>query len=233
MKKMIIAIDGHSSTGKSTFAKAIAIAMDYTYLDSGALYRAVTLYALEQGLTDKNGRPHVKKLVNSLKDIFVTFRRNPLTGRNETFLNEKNVEQRIRNLDVSQSVSPVSGIPQVREFVDIQLRKWGKQKGIVMDGRDIGTAVFPEAEVKIFMTAPAEIRARRRYDEMKAKGEEASFEEVLENVRKRDQMDSHRATHPLVMAPDAVLLDNGNMSVEEQMEWFKKLLEEKWGIRLK
>lgn len=233
MKKIIIAIDGHSSTGKSTFAKSIAAVMNYTYLDSGALYRAVTLYALEEGLTGKDGRPNVRELVNRLKDISVTFRRDPITGRNETFLNGKNVEKRIRSLDVSQSVSPVSVIPQVREFVDVQLRKWGEKKGIVMDGRDIGTAVFPQAELKIFMTAPAEIRARRRYNEMKAKGEDASFEEVLDNIRERDHLDSNREINPLVKAPDAILLDNGNMSVEEQMIWFKKLMEEKWGITLK
>lgn len=233
MKQMIIAIDGHSSTGKSTFAKAIARALDYTYLDSGALYRAVTLYALEEGLTDAQGRPDAPLLLQRLKDITLSFCRNPKTGRDETFLNGKNVEQRIRSLKVSRSVSPVSGIPGVRDFVDNELRKWARKKGVVIDGRDIGTAVFPQAEVKIFMTAPATVRAHRRLEEMKAKGEEATFEEVLENVLRRDHLDSSREVHPLTQAADAVLLDNGNMTVEEQMEWFKKLLEDKWDIRLK
>ncbi|MCZ2417233.1 MAG: (d)CMP kinase, partial [Burkholderiales bacterium] len=151
----------------------------------------------------------------------------------ETYLNGKNVGKRIRSLDVSRSVSPVSVIPRVREFVDNELRKWGEKKGVVIDGRDIGTAVFPQAELKIFMTAPAHVRARRRLDEMKAKGEEATFEEVLDNVLSRDHLDSTREVHPLTRASDAVLLDNGNMSVEEQMEWFKKIMEERWGIRLK
>ncbi len=233
MKQMIIAIDGLSSTGKSTFAKAIAKAMDYTYLDSGALYRAVTLYALEEGLTDSQGLPDASLLTERLRDITVSFCRNPATGLSETYLNGKNVEERIRSLDVSRSVSPVSVIPRVREFVDNELRKWGEKKGVVIDGRDIGTAVFPQAELKIFMTAPAHVRARRRLDEMKAKGEEATFEEVLDNVLSRDHLDSTREVHPLTRASDAVLLDNGNMSVEEQMEWFKKIMEERWGIRLK
>jgi len=233
MKQMIIAIDGHSSTGKSTFAKAIARALGYTYLDSGALYRAVTLYALEEGLTDAQGRPDAPLLLQRLKDISLTFRRNPETGRDDTYMNGKNVEQRIRSLEVSRSVSPVSGIPGVRDFVDNELRKWAGKKGVVIDGRDIGTAVFPQAEIKIFMTAPAPVRARRRLEEMKAKGEDATYEEVLDNVQRRDQLDSSREVHPLIKAPDAVLLDNGNMTVEEQMEWFKKLLEDKWDIRLK
>ena len=233
MKKIIIAIDGHSSTGKSTFAKAIAKVMDYTYLDSGALYRAVTLYALDHGWTDPDGKPSVQAIVDHLKDIRLTFKKDPVTGQNRTHMNGEDVEEHIRSMEVSRHVSPVSEIPVVRDFVDLQLRKWGEKKGIVMDGRDIGTAVFPQAELKIFMTAPAEIRADRRLRELQEKGMDATFAEVLSNVRQRDYLDSHRETHPLVKAPDALLLDNGRMSVEEQMDWFKKIMEEKWGIRLK
>ena len=233
MKKIIIAIDGHSSTGKSTFAKAIAKVMDYTYLDSGALYRAITLYALDHGWTDPKGSPNGQAIIDHLKDIRLTFKKDPVTGQNLTYMNGENVEERIRSMEVSRHVSPVSEIPRVRDFVDLQLRKWGEKKGIVMDGRDIGTAVFPQAELKIFMTAPAEIRADRRLRELQAKGMDATFAEVLANVRQRDYLDSHRKTHPLVKAPDALLLDNGQMSVEEQMYWFKKIMEEKWDIRLK
>lgn len=233
MKKIIIAIDGHSSTGKSTFAKAIAGVMDYTYLDSGALYRAVTLYALDQGWIDPHGKPNVQAIIEHLKDIRLTFKKDPVTGQNCTYMNGEDVEDRIRSMIVSHHVSPVSEIPLVRDFVDLQLRKWGEKKGIVMDGRDIGTAVFPQAELKIFMTAPAEIRANRRLRELQEKGMDATFSQVLANVRERDYLDSHRKTHPLVKAPDALLLDNGQMTVEEQMAWFKKIMEEKWDIRLK
>ncbi len=233
MKKIIIAIDGHSSTGKSTFAKAIARMMDYTYLDSGALYRAVTLYALDHGWINPEGKPNARAIIDHLEDIRLTFVKDPQTGQNRTYVNGKDVEERIRSMEVSAHVSPVSEIPQVRDFVDFHLRKRGEKKGIVMDGRDIGTAVFPRAELKIFMTAPAEIRAERRLRELQAKGLEASFAQVLANVRQRDYVDSHRETHPLVKAPDALLLDNGRMSVEEQLDWFKKIMEEKWGIRLK
>ncbi len=233
MKKIIIAIDGHSSTGKSTFAKAIAAALGYTYLDSGALYRAVTLYALDHGWTDPEGRPNAPAIIDHLKDIRLSFGKDPATGLNRTFMNGKDVEELIRSMEVSRYVSPVSEIPLVRDFVDMQLREWGKKKGIVMDGRDIGTAVFPQAELKIFMTAQAEIRAERRLRELQSKGMDATFEEVLANVRQRDFTDSHRETHPLVKAPDALLLDNGNMTVEEQLDWFKKIMEEKWDIRLK
>jgi len=233
MKHIIIAIDGHSSTGKSTFAKAIASVLDYTYLDSGALYRAVTLYALQHGMIGENGIPHAQRIADSLPAISLSFRKDPVSGKNRTWMNGHNVEELIRSLEVSRHVSPVSEISEVRDFVDVQLRKWGEKKGIVMDGRDIGSAVFPNAELKIFMTAPAEIRARRRLEEMTAKGEKASYEEVLANVLERDRLDSGREKHPLVKAPDAVLLDNGNMTVEQQMEWFKKLMKRKWGITLK
>lgn len=233
MKKLIIAIDGHSSTGKSTFAKAIAKALDYTYLDSGALYRAVTLYALEKGLFSENGTPDTEALTKEIPHIRLAFHKDPHTGENHTFLNDVDVEQEIRSPRVTARVSPISVIPQVRDLVDKHLRQWGEAKGIVMDGRDIGTAVFPQAEVKIFMTAPAEIRAQRRLAEWQEKGREATFEEVLENIRQRDHIDSTRAVNPLKMAPDALLLDNGSMTVEEQMVWFKKTLQEKWDITLK
>lgn len=233
MKKMIVAIDGHSSTGKSTFAKAIAKAMDYTYLDSGALYRAVTLFALEHGLINSDGHPQTQDLTKRLPEICLSFHRDAATGEKHTYLNGKDVEKKIRSLEVSASVSPVSEIPEVRNFIDKQLKEWGKEKAIVMDGRDIGTAVFPQAEVKIFMTAPAEIRAQRRLAELQAKGLSGTFEEILENIRQRDHTDSSRAKHPLKKAPDALLLDNGNMTVEDQMDWFRKKMKETWDITLK
>ncbi len=229
MKKIIIAIDGLSSTGKSTFAKAIAAALGYKYLDSGACYRAVTLYALQNGLIDSNSDIDCPALKAALPLLQIDFRVNPHTLRNEAFLNGRNVEQLIRTLNVSNNVSAVSSLDFVRAWVDRLLHRWGEGKGIVMDGRDIGTAVFPQAELKIFMTAPAAIRAQRRFKEMTTNGEKTTFEEVLSNVESRDYQDSHRKTHPLVQAPDAIVLDNGQMSVEQQMDWFMKLFEEKWG----
>lgn len=231
MNKIIIAIDGYSSTGKSTFAKAIASALDYLYLDSGAFYRAITWFAIENGWVDPGGTPNVAAIENNLHNISISFRKTPENGSPMTFLNGKNVEEAIRSLQVSQSVSAVSVLPCVRDFVDRQLRKWGENKGIVMDGRDIGTAVFPQAELKIFMTAPVEIRARRRLNEILAKGQNATFEEVLDNVEQRDYLDSHRSKNPLSRADDAIVLDNGNMTIPQQMEWFMKLFEEKWGTR--
>lgn len=233
MKKLIVAIDGHSSTGKSTFAKAIAKELDYTYLDSGALYRAVTLYALEHGLFHTHGEPVTEQLTKELPNIRLAFRKDPHSGENHTFLNGVDVEQEIRSPRVTAKVSPVSVIPQVRDHVDKHLRQWGEEKGVVMDGRDIGTAVFPQAELKIFMTAPAEIRAQRRLAEWHEKGRKATFDEVLENIRQRDHIDSTRTVNPLKQAADALLLDNGCMTVEEQMDWFKKIVKEKWDITLK
>ena len=231
MNKIIIAIDGYSSTGKSTFAKMIASALDYLYLDSGAFYRAITWFAIENGWIDTNGTLNATAIENNLNNISVSFSKSPENGSPVTFLNGKNVEDAIRSLQVSQNVSAVSVLPCVRDFVDRQLRKWGENKGIVMDGRDIGTAVFPQAELKIFMTAPVEIRARRRLNEMLAKGQNATFEEVLDNVEQRDYLDSHRSKNPLSRADDAIVLDNGNMTIPQQMEWFMKLFEEKWGTR--
>ncbi len=231
MNKIIIAIDGYSSTGKSTFAKMIASALDYLYLDSGAFYRAITWFAIENGWIDTNGTLNATAIENNLNNISVSFSKSPENGSPVTFLNGKNVEDAIRSLQVSQNVSAVSVLPCVRDFVDRQLRKWGENKGIVMDGRDIGTAVFPQAELKIFMTAPVEIRARRRLNEMLAKGQNATFEEVLANVEQRDYLDSHRSKNPLSRADDAIVLDNGNMTIPRQMEWFMKLFKEKWGTK--
>lgn len=217
-KKIIIAIDGHSSCGKSTMAKSIAQALGYIYIDSGAMYRVATLVALRKGLIN-NGKPDVEKIVAAVKDIEITFQWDEKTGRNTTFLNGENVEEEIRRLEVSQNVSPISTIAGVRHELVKQQRENGREKGIVMDGRDIGTVVFPDAELKIFMTASPEIRAQRRYDELAAKGEKVNFQEILQNVEGRDKIDSTRETSPLRKADDALVLDNSHMTREEQLEW--------------
>lgn len=232
MKKIIIAIDGHSSTGKSTFAKAIAARMGYTYLDSGAFYRVVTLFAIRNQWIGENIPLQADALEAHLNGLTISFTRNPQTGYNDACLNGQNVEVAIRGLEVSNCVSQIASLPFVRAFVDAQLHRLGEQKGIVMDGRDIGTAVFPQAEVKLFMTAPLRVRAERRLKELLAKGDHVTFEEVLDNVASRDYQDTHRATNPLVQAPDAIVLDNGRMTPEEQLIWFEKLLEAKWDIKL-
>lgn len=229
-KKIIIAIDGHSSCGKSTMAKSIAQKLGYIYIDSGAMYRVVTLAALRKGLFI-NGNPDVKKVIDELKNIRITFQWDEKAGKNTTFLNGENVEEEIRQLEVSQNVSPISTIAEVRHEMVKQQRENGKQKGIVMDGRDIGTVVFPGAELKIFMTASPEIRAQRRYDELKEKGQEVDFQEILQNVEGRDKIDSSREVSPLKMADDALILDNSNLTREEQLEWtlqkVKEITEEK------
>lgn len=217
-KKIIIAIDGHSSCGKSTMAKSIAQALGYIYIDSGAMYRVATLVALRKGLIN-DGKPDVEKVVAAVKDIEITFQWDEKTGRNTTFLNGANVEEEIRRLEVSQNVSPISTIAGVRHELVKQQRENGREKGIVMDGRDIGTVVFPDAELKIFMTASPEIRAQRRYDELAAKGEKVNFQEILQNVEGRDKIDSTRETSPLRKADDALVLDNSHMTREEQLEW--------------
>lgn len=217
-KKIIIAIDGHSSCGKSTMAKSIAQQLGYIYIDSGAMYRAATLVALRQGLI-KDGKPDVEKVISAINNIEITFQWDEKTGRNTTFLNGENVEEEIRRLEVSQNVSPISTIAEVRHEMVKQQRENGREKGIVMDGRDIGTVVFPDAELKIFMTASPEIRAQRRYDELKAKGESVNFQEILQNVEGRDQIDSTRETSPLRKADDALVLDNSNLTREEQLKW--------------
>ncbi len=225
-KALIIAVDGHSSCGKSTFAKAIARELGYTYLDSGAMYRAVTLWALEHGLIGEEGLDR-ERLVAALPGIRISFEKDPATGGNLTLLNGRNVEEEIRGMEVSRWVSEVSRIPEVREHLVRLQRQLAGHGGIVMDGRDIGTVVFPDADIKIFMTARPEVRARRRYLELLEKGERVTFEEVLRNVEERDRIDSSRAVSPLRQAPDAVVLDNSEMSIEEELEWFRKLLHEK------
>lgn len=218
MKKIIIAIDGFSSCGKSTMAKDLAKEIGYIYIDSGAMYRAVTLYCLENGLfhgTDID----VDKLAKNIDHIQITFGLNPQTGRPETYLNGVNVENKIRSMEVSSHVSPVAALGFVRQAMVKLQQHMGKARGIVMDGRDIGTTVFPDAELKIFVTASPEIRAQRRYDELKAKGEEVSFDEILENVRQRDYIDQHREVSPLRKADDALLLDNSHLTIAQQKEW--------------
>ena len=218
MKKITIAIDGYSSCGKSTMAKDLAREVGYIYIDSGAMYRAVTLYCLENGLFTPDGID-TEKLEAMMPNIRISFQLNPETQRPMTYLNGENVEDRIRTMEVSTRVSPVAAIPFVREALVKQQQEMGQAKGIVMDGRDIGTTVFPDAELKVFVTASAEVRAQRRYDELKAKGEEASYESILENVKERDRIDSGRAISPLRKADDAILLDNSHMTIPEQKAW--------------
>ena len=217
MKKITIAIDGFSSCGKSTMAKDLAREVGYIYIDSGAMYRAVTLYSIEKGifLGDIIDTERLKK---NMKHIHISFRLN-LEGRPETYLNDVNVENKIRTMEVSKRVSPISALDFVRTEMVAQQQAMGKEKGIVMDGRDIGTTVFPDAELKIFVTASAQIRAERRYDELKAKGQEASFDDILENVKERDHIDQTREVSPLRKADDALLLDNTNLTIEQQKEW--------------
>ncbi|MCR5575123.1 MAG: (d)CMP kinase [Bacteroidaceae bacterium] len=218
MKKITIAIDGFSSCGKSTMAKDLAKKIGYVYVDSGAMYRAVTLYAMEHDCFDGE-QLDVEKLRSLMGDIRISFQFNPETGKPDTYLNSIKVEDRIRTMEVSERVSIVAALDFVRTEMVAQQQAFGKEKGVVMDGRDIGTTVFPDAELKIFLTASPEIRAQRRFDELKAKGQEASFEEILENVKERDYLDQHREVSPLVQAEDAILLDNSNLTIEEQNEW--------------
>lgn len=224
---IIIAIDGFSSTGKSSFAKLIAKEFSFLYLDSGALYRAVTLYAMENNFIDENSNIDVEGLEEALKKLDVHFENN--SEGCHTYIGKRCVEKDIRSLKVSNKVSPVSAVPQVRAFVDKKLREFGKRKGIVMDGRDIGTTVFPDAELKIFMTADSKVRAQRRADELRAKGEEVNIEDVLKNIEERDYIDSHRETSPLTQAPDAIVLDNSHMSFDEQMQWLKQIISRRFG----
>lgn len=218
MKKIIIAIDGHSSCGKSTMAKDLAREVGYIYVDSGAMYRAVTLWALRQNYFNGN-EINTEALEKDMPGISITFRLNDETRLPETYLNDENVEKEIRSLEVSSRVSPIATLPFVREALTRWQQQLGAEKGIVMDGRDIGTAVFPEAELKIFVTASAEVRAQRRYDELKAIGMEASYEDILQNVKERDYIDSHRAMNPLRQADDAIVLDNSELTIAEQKQW--------------
>ena len=218
MKKITIAIDGHSSCGKSTMAKDLAREVGYVYVDTGAMYRCVTLYALRNGLFTPDGIKE-DELRQQMPNIQISFKFNAETGRPDTYLNGELVEQDIRTMEVSNHVSPIATLGFVREAMVAQQQQMGKDKGVVMDGRDIGTVVFPDAELKIFVTASAEVRAQRRYDELKGKGMEADYDDILKNVQERDYIDSHREVSPLKQAPDAILLDNSQMTIDEQKEW--------------
>ena len=219
MNKITIAIDGYSSCGKSTMAKDLAREIGYIYIDSGAMYRAVTLYCIQQQLFDADNQINVQQLQNDIDKIKISFQLDPQTQRPQTYLNGVNVEKEIRTMEVSSRVSPVAALGFVRKALVRQQQELGKAKGIVMDGRDIGTTVFPDAELKIFVTASAEVRAQRRYEELTAKGENASFEEILANVKERDHIDETREVSPLRRADDALLLDNSHLTIEEQKQW--------------
>ena len=223
-KKIIIALDGFSSCGKSTFAKAIAARLGYIFIDTGAMYRAVTLYALEHGAIGEGG-VDAEAVVALLPEIHISFRFNSERGASDVYVNGELVEDKIRSIEVSNAVSGVSSIAQVREKLVAMQQQMGRERGVVMDGRDIGTVVFPDAELKIFMTADAAVRAERRYAELTAKGDKVTLEEILENVISRDKADMERAISPLRQADDAVVLDNSYMSVEEQMAWFMERYE--------
>ena len=220
---IIIAIDGYSSTGKSSFAKIIANEFSFLYLDSGALYRGVTLFAIERGFITEDNRIDIQGLEDALNGLDLHF------GKEGTYIGDRCIEKEIRSLEVAGKVSPIATVPQVRDFVDRKLREFGKKKRIVMDGRDIGTTVFPDAELKIFMTADPMIRAERRAAEMRAKGEEADIDKVMKNLLERDYIDSHRETSPLSKADDAIILDNSHMSMQDQMVWIKNIISERFG----
>ena len=226
IKNIIVAIDGYSSTGKSTFAKLIASRYGLTYLDSGALYRGVTLFALDAGIIDEKGVIDEPRLKAGLDGLNLNFRIK--NGSTSTFDGDRNIERQIRSMRVAEFVSPVAALPFVRAFVDGLLHKFGENGGIVMDGRDIGTTVFPQAQLKIFMTASPRVRARRRYDEMTSKGQVADFQDVMANLLERDRIDSTRAVSPLKKADDALTLDNSDMTLDDQMEWFGERLKEKF-----
>ena len=217
MKKITIAIDGFSSTGKSTVAKQIAKHLGYVYVDSGAMYRAMTLFAMQNDFID-DYQFNIDGLLSCLDNININFIFNNQLGFAEVYLNDVNVENEIRGLDVSKLVSKVSTIPEVRNQLVKEQQKMGKNSGVVMDGRDIGTVVFPEAELKIFMTASAETRAKRRFDELKQRGDNISYESVLNNVQERDYIDSHRKESPLIKASDAIEIDNSNLTLDEQFD---------------
>lgn len=224
-KKIIIAIDGFSSCGKSTFAKEIAARLSYIFIDTGAMYRAVTLYAIENGVV-QNGIMNHEKLIEMLGDIVIAFRFNPEREASDIYVNGERVEGKIRTIEVSNFVSEVSSIRQVRTKLVAMQQQMGAQRGIVMDGRDIGTVVFPDAELKIFMTADPAVRAQRRYQELLAKGEKISLNEIEANIQSRDIADQSRAISPLRRADDAIVLDNSYMNVKEQMEWVMERLAE-------
>lgn len=226
MKKITIAIDGYSSCGKSTMAKDLAREVGYIYVDTGAMYRSVTLYAMRNDLFNADGSINTGELEQKMGEINISFRLNSETGRPDTYLNGELVEKDIRTMEVSARVSPIAALPFVREALVARQQAMGKEKGIIMDGRDIGTVVFPDAELKIFVTASAEVRAQRRYDELKAKGMPADFDDILKNVKERDYIDSHREVSPLRKADDAIELDNSNMTIAEQKAWLMQKFNE-------
>lgn len=225
MKRIIVAIDGHSSCGKSTMAKDLAREVGYIYVDTGAMYRAVTLFALRQGLFNADGSVKADRLEALMPQVKVSFTLDSETRLPLVCLNDECVEREIRGLEVSSHVSPVAALPFVRAAMTAQQQRMGLEKGIVMDGRDIGTVVFPDAELKIFVTATAEVRARRRYDELTAKGQKVDYLDILKNVQERDYIDSHRAVAPLRRADDALLLDNSAMTIAEQKTWLMQQFE--------
>lgn len=227
MKKITIAIDGFSSCGKSTMAKDLAREVGYIYVDTGAMYRAVTLFAMRNDVFDAEGNIDETRLKALLPDVKLTFQLNNETKLPEVCLNGENVEQYIRTLEVSQHVSPIAALPFVREKLVEQQQAMGNEKGIVMDGRDIGTVVFPNAELKIFVTASAEIRAQRRFKELEAKGMPANFDEILQNVEQRDYIDTHRETSPLRQADDALVLDNSHLTIADQKVWLMEKFNER------
>ncbi len=219
MKRLTIAVDGFSSCGKSTMAKDLARELGYIYVDTGAMYRSVTLFAIRNNMFDESGNIDSDRLREKMDSIKIGFRLNKTTGRPDTYLNGELVENEIRCMEVSSKVSIIAALPFVREALVAQQQQMGQDKGIIMDGRDIGTVVFPDAELKIFVTASAEVRAQRRYDELKGKGMSANYDEILKNVQERDYIDSHREVSPLRKADDAIELDNSNMTIEEQKAW--------------
>ena len=227
MKKIVIAIDGYSSCGKSTMAKDLAREVGYIYVDTGAMYRAVALFAMRNGVFDADDNIDEARLKTLLPDVKLTFKLNSETKLPEVCLNGECVERDIRTLEVSQHVSPIAALPFVREKLVEQQQAMGKEKGIVMDGRDIGTVVFPDAELKIFVTASAEIRAQRRFKELEAKGMPANFDEILQNVEQRDYIDTHRETSPLRQADDALVLDNSHLTIADQKVWLMEKFNER------
>lgn len=227
-ERIIIAIDGHSSTGKSSFAKLIASKYGLIYVDTGALYRGVTLFASRNSFIGKDNTIDTVSLDEGLKNLSLQFKPSGPSGESELYLNGEIIEREIRSLEISSKVSFIAALPSVRNYVDSILAKYGLERGVVMDGRDIGTVVFPDAELKIFMTASARVRAMRRYREMTARGENPDFEEVLKNVEERDFLDENRETAPLRRADDAILLDNSDMTIQDQLDWIEKIIKERW-----
>ena len=225
-KKIIVAIDGHSSCGKSTMAKDLAREVGYIYVDTGAMYRTVTLYALRHGMFQSDGTVNEEALREAMPTVQVSFVLDPATQLPHACLNGEDVENDIRGMEVSSHVSPIAALPFVRAAMTRQQQLMGQAKGIVMDGRDIGTVVFPQAELKVFVTASAEVRAQRRYDELTAKGKTVNYEEILQNVTERDYIDSHRSVAPLRQAPDALLLDNSHLTIAEQKAWLRQRFDE-------